>query len=49
MGVWLNAAPELSNIETCLHTVAQTIELGMTGGHGILVDPITLLYFWYIL
>ncbi|KAH7729802.1 hypothetical protein AAVH_02276 [Aphelenchoides avenae] len=36
--VWLNAAPMLTEIESCLNTVAQTIELGMTGGKGLTRD-----------
>lgn len=32
MNVWLNAAPALAEIESCLSTVAQSIELGVTGG-----------------
>jgi hypothetical protein len=35
MDVWLTSASALSNIESCLATVANTIELGMTGGHNL--------------
>uniref|UniRef100_A0A914IE06 Ral GTPase-activating protein subunit alpha/beta N-terminal domain-containing protein n=1 Tax=Globodera rostochiensis TaxID=31243 RepID=A0A914IE06_GLORO len=38
MNVWLNAAPALAEIESCLCTVAQTIELGITGGRDMAPD-----------
>ncbi|KAL3081819.1 hypothetical protein niasHT_034010 [Heterodera trifolii] len=38
MNVWLNAAPALAEIESCLSTVAQSIELGVTGGKEMAPD-----------
>ena len=35
LGVWLTSAPKLAEIESCLATVAEAIEFGLTGGKNL--------------
>uniref|UniRef100_A0A7E4UYX2 RALGAPB_N domain-containing protein n=1 Tax=Panagrellus redivivus TaxID=6233 RepID=A0A7E4UYX2_PANRE len=35
LAVWLSTTPELAEIESCLATVAEAIEFGLTGGRGM--------------
>lgn len=35
LGVWLTSAPKLTEIESCLATVAEAIEFGLTGGKNL--------------